>query len=169
MSPQSISGLQPVLPKHHSVSDCVAGLHGACLGPLEALLTVAFPALLAIETAADQQQWGFYTYREAEVTAGRQLQERFLQTGLFRFSRHPNFFAEQSQWWMIFFFGAAAAGSILQVTVLEALLLTVLFIGSTRFIEDISLSKYPEYADYQNRTSAIIPWFPRRTRTAQVD
>ena len=87
-------------------------------GPLEIILTVAFLAFLALETVADQQQWNFYSHKYAEIAAGRTAEARFLQTGLFRFSRHPNFFAEQSQWWVIFFFGAAAAGSILQVTVL---------------------------------------------------
>ncbi|GAB2818025.1 DUF1295 domain-containing protein [Alpinimonas psychrophila] len=127
-------------------------------GPLEIILTVAFLAFLALETVADQQQWNFYSHKYAEIAAGRTPEARFLQTGLFRFSRHPNFFAEQSQWWVIFFFGAAAAGTILQITVLGALLLTVLFIGSTRFTEEISRSKYPEYADYQRRTSVLIPW-----------
>ena len=36
--------------------------------------------------------------------------------------------------------------------------LTLLFVGSTRFTESISKSRYPEYADYQRRTSAVIPW-----------
>ena len=63
---------------------------------------------------------------------------------------------------MLFLFGAVAAGSLLQWTVLGPFLLTTLFIGSTIFTESITKSKYPEYADYQATTSAIIPWFPRR-------
>ena len=48
---------------------------------------------------------------------------------------------------------------------LGAVLLTALFIGSTIFTESISRSKYPEYADYQARTSRpLIPWFPRSSR-----
>ena len=62
----------------------------------------------------------------------------------------------------LFLFGAVAAGSLLQWTVSGAVLLTVLFIGSTRFTEEITRSKYPEYADYQATTSAIVPWPPRR-------
>jgi steroid 5-alpha reductase family enzyme len=49
--------------------------------------------------------------------------------------------------------------------VLGAVLLTLLFVGSTRFTESITKSKYPEYADYQARVSAVVPWFPRRART----
>jgi steroid 5-alpha reductase family enzyme len=87
---------------------------------------------------------------------------RFLTTGLWRWSRHPNFFFEQAQWWVVFLFGALAAGSLLQWTVLGAALLTGLFVGSTIFTESITRSKYPEYAEYQASTSPIIPWFPRR-------
>ncbi|HEY2643684.1 MAG TPA: DUF1295 domain-containing protein [Galbitalea sp.] len=130
-------------------------------GLLDVVLTVLFLALLTGETVADQQQWNFHAWKKAETDAGREPNPRFLQTGLWRFSRHPNFFFEQSQWWVIFFFGAVAAGSVLQWTVLGAFLLSTLFVGSTVFTESITRSKYPEYADYQARVSPIIP-FPSR-------
>lgn len=134
-------------------------------GTLDVLLTVLFLGLLAGETVADQQQWRFHRAKAAEVAAGREPSPRFLQSGLFGFSRHPNFFFEQAQWWVLFLFGAVAAGSLVQWTVLGAVLLTVLFVGSTRFTESITRSKYPEYADYQARVSAVVPWFPRRARS----
>jgi steroid 5-alpha reductase family enzyme len=131
-------------------------------GLLDGLLLALFLAFLVGETVADQQQWRFHQWKKAEMAAGREPRPRFLQTGLFRFSRHPNFFFEQAQWWMIFFIGAVAAGTVLQWTVAGAVLLTLLFIGSTVFTESITLSKYPEYADYKKKTSALIPWFPGR-------
>lgn len=133
--------------------------HQGGFGVLDVVLIVLFLALLAGETIADQQQWEFHRRKAAGTAEGR-----FLTTGLFRFSRHPNFFFEQAQWWVLFLFGAVAAGSLLQWTVLGALLLTLLFVGSTRFTESITKGKYPEYADYQARVSAVIPWFPRRAR-----
>jgi steroid 5-alpha reductase family enzyme len=136
--------------------------HRGGFGLLDVLATVVFLALLAGETVADQQQWDFHAWKRAEIAAGRTPDPRFNRSGLWRFSRHPNFFCEQSQWWVVFAFGAIAAGSVLQPTVAGAVLLTLLFIGSTRFTESISASKYPEYADYQATTSAQIPWFPKR-------
>jgi len=133
-------------------------------GPLDVLLALLFLVLLAGETLADQQQWDFQRRKAEAIAAGRDPGPRFLQDGLFRFSRHPNFFFEQAQWWVLFLFGAVAAGSLLQWTVLGAALLTLLFVGSTRFTESITKSKYPEYADYQATTSAVVPWFPRRAR-----
>jgi len=141
--------------------------HRGAFGSLDVLATVVFLAFLTGETVADQQQWNFHAGKRAEAAAGREPLPRFLQSGLFRYSRHPNFFFEQAQWWVIFVFGAIAAGSVLQPTVLGAVLLTLLFVGSTRFTESISKSRYPEYADYQETTSAVIPWFPKRLPEAQ--
>lgn len=136
---------------------------GTPFGVLDAVVTVIFLGLLVGETVADQQQWNFHLAKKA---GGADFRPRFLMTGLWRLSRHPNFFFEQSQWWALFFFGAIAAGSVLQWTVLGAVLLTGLFIGSTIFTEAITKSKYPEYADYQAVTSPIVPWPPRRKESA---
>jgi steroid 5-alpha reductase family enzyme len=131
-------------------------------GALDLLLAIAFLACTVGETAADQQQWNFQTDKAAQQAAGRTPTSQFLQSGLFRFSRHPNFFFEQAQWWLLFLIGAVAAGSVLQWTVIGAVLLTLLFVGSTRFTESITLSRYPEYETYQRQTSAVVPWFPRK-------
>jgi steroid 5-alpha reductase family enzyme len=131
-------------------------------GIWDVVVGVAFFACTIGETVADQQQWNFHAGKRAESAAGRKPNPQFLQTGLWRFSRHPNFFFEQAQWWLLFFFGVVAANSLLQWTVAGAFLLTTLFIGSTNFTESITRSKYPEYAAYQATTSAIIPFPPRR-------
>ncbi|MEC3980918.1 DUF1295 domain-containing protein [Amycolatopsis sp. H20-H5] len=134
--------------------------HPASFGGWDVVATVVFLAFLAGETIADQQQWVFQCWKHAELAAGREPARRFARTGLFRWSRHPNFFFEQAQWWVIAAFGVLAAGAV-DWTVLGAVLLTLLFVGSTRFTESISLARYPEYADYRRRTSAVVPWPPR--------
>jgi steroid 5-alpha reductase family enzyme len=143
--------------------------HPSDLTVLDGLLAIAFLAALAGETVADEQQWRFQQGKKAERAAGREPAVRFLQTGLFRVSRHPNFFFEQSQWWLLFFIGCVAAGSLWQWTVIGPVLLTALFIGSTRFTEQISVERYPEYTDYQRRVSALVPWFPRRAGGPRED
>ncbi|GAA1699072.1 DUF1295 domain-containing protein [Microbacterium sediminicola] len=125
-----------------------------------------FLGALVGEFVADQQQWNFHTAKEA---AGGRLAPGFATTGLWRYSRHPNFFFEQTQWWVVYAFGATAAvaagaglwGGILNWTIIGAALLTVLFIGSTVFTESISAAKYPAYAEYQRTTSMLIPFPPR--------
>jgi steroid 5-alpha reductase family enzyme len=130
-------------------------------GPADVVLALVFVAFTVGETVADQQQWNFQAWKKAERAEGRTPDPQFVQTGLWRFSRHPNFFFEQAQWWVLFFFGVVAAGSLLQWTVIGAVLLTALFVGSTIFTESITKSRYPEYALYQATTSPIVPWPPR--------
>ncbi|MDP3950207.1 DUF1295 domain-containing protein [Microbacterium sp.] len=129
----------------------------------DAVFTVLFLGLLIGETVADQQQWNFHRRKATGQASG------FLTTGLFRYSRHPNFFFEQAQWWVFYAMGAAAAaasglgffGGALNWTIIGPALLTALFIGSTIFTESISASRYPEYAEYRRTTSMIVPLPPR--------
>jgi steroid 5-alpha reductase family enzyme len=138
----------------------------------DALLAVLFALFLIGEFIADQQQWDFHKAKQA---AGGSLEPGFLTTGLWRYSRHPNFFFEQAQWWVFYALGAAAAvsagagvwGGVLNWTIIGAALLTVLFVGSTVFTESISASKYPLYAHYQRTTSMLVP-LPPRQRTAEA-
>ena len=74
----------------------------------------------------------------------------FLTRGLFAYSRHPNFFAEQSMWWAFYLVAVAAKGgpaagqdAWLQPVLVGPVLLSLLFQGSTPFTEDITLRKYP--------------------------
>ena len=127
--------------------------HPRPLRAADAVAAVAFLALLAMETVADQQRWNFH---RANPGGG------VLTTGLNRYSRHPNFFAEIGQWWVVFAFGAIAAGTPWLWTGAGAVLLTLLFLGSTAFTEGISIGRHPEYADYRRTTSALVPWPPRR-------
>lgn len=138
-----------------------AYLNPAPLGVADLVIALLFLAALVGETVADQQQWVFQRRKAAERVAGLEPQPRFLQTGLFRLSRHPNFFFEQLQWWLIYLFTITATGAVLHWSVVGAALLTLVFSGSTAFTESISRSRYPEYAQYQRHTSPIIPWVPR--------
>jgi steroid 5-alpha reductase family enzyme len=137
---------------------------GTPLGVWDVVLAVVFLAFLAGEAVADQQQWTFHRWKAAERAAGRTPEPGFLQSGLFRVSRHPNFFFEQAQWWVFYGFAIAATGVWLHWTIAGAVMLTALFLGSTFFTESITRAKYAEYDDYRSRTSAIVPWFPRSPR-----
>lgn len=129
----------------------------AALGPLDAALSVAFLGLLIGETLADEQQWRFQEDKRARRARGEAIEVQFVTTGLFRFSRHPNFFCEIAMWWTF-----AAFVGVPDWTSVGALVLTALFQGSTNFTEELSLRKYPSYADYKRTTSRLIPVPPRR-------
>ena len=67
-------------------------------GGVDALLCALFLLLLAGETLADEQQWRFQSDKRARRARGERVEHEFLTSGLFRYSRHPNFFFEQAQW-----------------------------------------------------------------------
>ncbi|MEZ4319918.1 MAG: DUF1295 domain-containing protein [Myxococcota bacterium] len=130
--------------------------HPTPLGPLDAGLAVLFIGLLAGELVSDQQQYDFQTAKHAALARGETVQN-FRTDGLFRYSRHPNYFFEVAQWWVVYAFAVVASGIPLHWTLAGPILLTLLFDGSTRFTEWITLSKYPEYAEYQRKTWRIVP------------
>jgi len=134
---------------------------GRPLGALDALAAVAFLVLLAGETIADNQQWRFHQAKRRAVERGETVDPAFCTTGLFRWSRHPNFFCEQGMWWAFYLFAVSATGRWLHPAIIGPAVLTALFHGSTNFTESITLSKYPSYAAYQRSTSRLWPWPPR--------
>ena len=144
----------------------VAAQNPSALTGWDAVFVIAFVGFLVGETVADQQQWRFH---QRKKDAGGALAPGFATGGLFRYSRHPNFFFEQAQWWAFYAVGATAAmaggagilGGALNPTIIGPALLTVLFIGSTIFTESITASKYPAYAEYRRTTSMLVPWPPR--------
>ncbi|MFW0793222.1 DUF1295 domain-containing protein [Gordonia sp. CPCC 205515] len=150
-----------------------AAQHPTALTLWDLLFGVLFLLFLIGETLADQEQWAFH---QEKARAEGHLEPGFVTSGLFRYSRHPNFFCEQAQWWMIYCLGATAAatsglgffGGALNWTIIGPVLLSVLFIGSTKFTESITAAKYSAYTDYQRRTSMLIPWPPRTTAGQQL-
>ncbi|RLN91820.1 hypothetical protein BBJ28_00005515 [Nothophytophthora sp. Chile5] len=143
------------------------------LNAMDGAATALFLVLLALETAADQQQWTFYQEKYALLATKQPLsgdfKAGFNRSGLFRYSRHPNFFAEFSLWWAFYLFSVAASNAAFNPSSVGAILLTLLFQGSTAFTEYITVSKYPLYKQYQRRVSALIPWFPSSAALAESD
>lgn len=127
------------------------------LGWADGVCALAFLLFLVGETIADEQQWRFHEDKRQRSEAGEAIPEPFLRRGLFAFSRHPNFFCEMAMWWCMYGFAVAATGAWWHPTIAGTVLLTLLFQGSTTFTEQLTRAKYPSYAEYQARTSRLIP------------
>jgi steroid 5-alpha reductase family enzyme len=142
----------------------IAGLaeNAAPLGIFDYVLAIIFVALVVMEFVADQQQYDFQTEKYRRKNAGEEMGEYgdgFIQTGLWSKMRHPNYFAEQAIWVVFYLFSVAATGEWLNWTIVGAVLLVILFKGSSDFSEEISAKKYPKYADYQKRVGRFLPKF----------
>lgn len=145
--------------------------HQTPLGPLDVVAAVGFVVLLVGEYVADAQQWRFQQEKKARAAVGAVEPLGFVDTGLWSWSRHPNFFCEVGQWWMVYLFAVAASGEVLLPTLLGPVLLALLFHGSTVFTEWITARRYPAYADYQRRVGRVLPrrLRPRADRAAVAD
>ena len=133
---------------------------GTPLNALDYAAAIAFAGFLIGEAVADEQQWKFQTAKYAAIARGETPEAGFITTGLFRYSRHPNFLCEQAMWWTYYVFSIAAGAGWLNWTITGAVLLTLLFQASTNLTEKLSARKYPAYADYQRTTNRLMPWFP---------
>ncbi len=146
-----IAGYQNLLLLLISAPAFVASQSTRPLGAVDGALTLGFLGCTLGELVADQQQWDFHQAKAARKARGEAGPD-FNAAGLWRYSRHPNFFFEQAQWWVLVAFAATSTGVWLQPSAIGAVLLTLLFFGSTRFTEELTLQKYPSYASYQRQT-----------------
>ena len=133
-------------------------------GWIDAIAAVLMLGFIIYETVADEQQWKFQSKKWAMIKAGKKLEELpapynkgFNTLGLWGVSRHPNYFAEQSIWVSFYIFSIGAGIGIVNWSMIGALLLIVLFLGSTSLAEEISSGKYPEYADYCKMVNKYFP------------
>lgn len=81
----------------------------------------------------------------------------FVTTGLWAFSRHPNFAAEQAVWCCLYQWSCYATYALYNWTFVGAMSYLILFQASTWFTEIISSRKYPEYSVYQERVGKFVP------------
>ena len=86
-----------------------------------------------------------------------------LQTGVWRYSRHPNYFGDAAQWWAYYLIGAAAGGwwTIFSPIIMSILLMRV---SGVTLLEKTLKEEKPGYKEYIETTSAFIPWFPHKKK-----
>jgi steroid 5-alpha reductase family enzyme len=110
---------------------------------------------VAGESAADAQLERF--------KADPENRGRTCDTGLWRYSRHPNYFFEWLVWvaWLVFALGSPWGGAAaLGPAVMLFFLLRVTGIPATE--EQALRSRGEEYRRYQRTTSPFVPWLPKR-------
>jgi steroid 5-alpha reductase family enzyme len=87
---------------------------------------------------------------------------KLLDTGFWKYTRHPNYFGDAAVWWGFALF-AIAAGSYL--TVLGSLIMTglLLKVSGVALLEKSMKNTKSGYREYIMKTPAFIPWFPKKT------
>ena len=85
---------------------------------------------------------------------------KVMDQGLWRYTRHPNYFGDATQWWAYYLIAASAGG---WWTIFSPILMTTLLlrVSGVKLLEK-TLDTRPGYKEYSERTSEFIPWFPKK-------
>ncbi len=135
----------------------INGSSGAALSPLgllDAAGTAVWAAGFLFEAVGDAQ---LARFKRDPSNRGR-----IMDRGLWKFSRHPNYFGESLMWWGIFMLAQNLTGP--WPTDVSPVLITFLLVR----VSGIPLleKKYAESAEFQayaRRTNAFVPWFPKNS------
>jgi steroid 5-alpha reductase family enzyme len=107
---------------------------------------------------------GFESIGDAQLTAFRNDPSRagqVLNTGLWRFTRHPNYFGDALTWWGIGLVAAETAPGM--PALIGPLVITFLLtrLSGVPMLEHRLKKNRTGYSDYIARTSSFFPWFPK--------
>lgn len=135
--------------------------------PLIAAQTSGFPAILTPLDYIGASLWTFgllfETIGDLQLTrfkADPSNKGKLLTTGLWKYTRHPNYFGEAVLWWGYYLI-ALVSGS--WWTIFSPVLMTFLLlkVSGVAMLERTMKSK-PGYEAYMRRTNAFVPWFPKQ-------
>ena len=133
----------------------VVAYNASPLGWLDALAGLIWIVAIVGESIADRQ---LARFKARSDSAGRVCQE-----GLWRYSRHPNYFFEWLHWWAYVCFAWWAPWGFLTVVAPLAMLHFVLNVtGIPPTEKQALLSRGEAYRQYQQTTSAFFPWFRKK-------
>jgi len=86
---------------------------------------------------------------------------KVLDKGFWRYTRHPNYFGDAAAW-TGFGFICLAAGSYLPVLGSVLMIVMIIRVSGVALLEKSLKETKPEYREYVEKTSAFIPWFPKK-------
>lgn len=100
-------------------------------------------------------------WQMARFKANPENSGKVLNKGFWKYTRHPNYFGDAAVWWGFGLFGIAAGS---YVTFLSSILMTFLLlrVSGVSLLEKSLKDKKPEYKAYIKKTSAFLPWFPKK-------
>jgi steroid 5-alpha reductase family enzyme len=128
--------------------------HRSGLGPFEFVGVALFVVALAGEAAADRQLAAF--------KADPRSQGRTCRAGLWRYSRHPNYFFEWLVWVSYFVFAWPTQWGWITIYCPLLMLFFLFRVTGIPMTEEQALrSRGDDYRDYQRTTSAFLPWLPK--------
>ena len=111
---------------------------------------------LAFESIGDQQ---LAAYRAAP----RGSRPQVMDTGLWRYTRHPNYFGDACVWWGVWLVGAGASSAVLATFFAPVVMTYFLIFATGAKLLERTMMQRPGYPEYAARTSMFFPLPPKST------
>jgi steroid 5-alpha reductase family enzyme len=141
------------------------------------LLVISYPVLLVNSSTAGAlfpldvvgtgvwligfffEAWGDYQLRKFKQKA--ENKGKIMTAGLWKYTRHPNYFGEAAMWWGLFVIALAVPGG--WTAVISPVLITFLLlkVSGVAMLEK-KYANNSEFSAYARRTSAFFPWIPKQ-------
>jgi steroid 5-alpha reductase family enzyme len=86
---------------------------------------------------------------------------KVLSTGLWHYTRHPNYFGDSAVWWGFGLF-CLSAGSYWLLVGSVFMTLLIIKVSGVALLEKSLKDQKPQYKEYIEKTSSFIPWFPKK-------
>lgn len=84
-----------------------------------------------------------------------------MNQGLWKYTRHPNYFGEAILWWGIFLIALSGGASVFAILSPITITMLLLFVSGVPLLEK-AMKDRPGYQEYSRKTSVFIPWFPKK-------
>ena len=126
------------------------------LGLLEWIGAALWLVAVSGELLAD---WQLTQWRKNPANKGKTA-----RTGLWNWSRHPNYFCEWLNWLAFLLIALAAPHGWIALEAPVFLLFLLVFVTGIPATEAQAVKSRPDYAQYQREVSPFVPWFPRKAK-----
>ncbi|MDP8201426.1 MAG: DUF1295 domain-containing protein [Candidatus Tenebribacter burtonii] len=126
---------------------------GGKLGLLEIIGAAVWIIGYLFESIGDLQMMNF---KKDPANKGK-----IITSGVWKYTRHPNYFGESAMWWGIFLIVVNIANGLWGIISPATITFLLLFVSGIPLLE----KKYkdnPEFQEYARKTSIFIPWFPKK-------
>jgi steroid 5-alpha reductase family enzyme len=87
---------------------------------------------------------------------------KVMRSGLWKYSRHPNYFGEAVIWVSFYFAALGSEGGWLTLPSVLLMIFLLLKVSGVALLEKTIAKRRPEYEDYIATTPAFFPWFPKK-------
>jgi steroid 5-alpha reductase family enzyme len=150
----------------------IFGLQGtlAWIISLPLLAAIAAPRPITMLDYAGVALWalgfGFESVGDWQLARFKSIPSnhgRVMDQGLWRYTRHPNYFGESTMWWGHYLVALSVPNGVWTIVSPALITFLLLRVSGVTLLEKSMKETTPGYREYVETTSAFVPWFPRKS------